>query len=133
MNKISPIHSSNSSNNTLVTKIKLMRSCWILKAKGAEAGAKIISDPTNTNSRNSNNNKLTMIIIKAGWPVGGIRKSAKCSAINMRTSSTIRSTKVKITIMTRMVLIMQIKETLKAQEFRLMQLRLAIKALQRIS
>ena len=104
-----------------------------MKAKGAEAGVMIISDPTNTNSRNSNNNKLTMIIIKAGWPVGGIRKSAKCSAINMRTSSTIHSTKVKITIMTRMVLIMQIKETVKAQGFRPMQLRLTIKALQRIS
>ena len=93
--------------------------------KGAEAGLKSTSEATNSNSRNS---KLKMIIIKAGLLVGGTRKSAKCSANNMKTNSTIRSTtKVKLTIMTRKVLI------LPAKEKRVMLDKLKIKALQRIS
>ena len=69
-----------------------------------------------------------MIIIKAGLLVGGTRKSAKCSANNMKTNSTIRSTtRVKLTIMTRKVLI------LPAKEKRVMLDKLKIKALQRIS
>ena len=130
MNKIRALavihNSSNNNNNSEIktkfsTKMSTVRSSQIL-----EVGA-------NT-SRNSNNNKLTMIIIKAGWPVGGIRRSVKCSVINMRTSSTIHSTKVKIiTIMTKMVLIMLAKETMKVQGFRLMLHKLTIRALQRIS
>ena len=96
-----------------------------MEVKGAEAGLKSTSEATNSNSRNS---KLKMIIIKAGLLVGGTRKSAKCSANNMKTNSTIRSTtKVKLTIMTRKVLI------LPAKEKRVMLDKLKIKALQRIS
>ena len=97
-----------------------------MEVKGAEAGLKSTSEATNSNSRNS---KLKMIIIKAGLLVGGTRKSAKCSANNMKTNSTIRSTtRVKLTIiMTRKVLI------LPAKEKRVMLDKLKIKALQRIS
>ena len=96
-----------------------------MEVKGAEAGLKSTSEATNSNSRNS---KLKMIIIKAGLLVGGTQKSAKCSANNMKTNSTIRSTtRVKPTIMTRKV------QILPAKEKRVMLLKLKIKALQRIS
>ena len=96
-----------------------------MEVKGAEAGLKSTSEATNSNSRNS---KLKMIIIKAGLLVGGTQKSAKCSANNTKTNSTIRSTtRVKPTIMTRKV------QILPAKEKRVMLLKLKIKALQRIS
>ena len=137
MNKISPILNSNnkSSSNTMVIKIKLstMRSFQILMVKEAEAGRTSTSERKNSDSKNSNNNRLMMIIIKPGWQLGEIRKSAKFSETKMKTCSMINSTRVKITTMTRKVLIMLVKETLKVRVFHPKQHKLTIKALQRIN